>query len=157
MGVALLAEGLVAGAAQGVVNDGDPRPVVERLAEFVLHGETADHPLTLSGGHLDRRRAAVGSERAVVATADQIVGLREQGAGHVDAHPGDGEEDGEIVGPAAGGMFLGARGREFTDVALCLREEQAVGAGLGEQGGERPDGGLGDSGGDGERGGLERR
>ena len=49
------------------------------------------------------------------------------------------------------------RGREFTDVALCLREEQAVGAGPGEQGGERPDGGLGDSGGDGERGGLERR
>ena len=73
MGVALLAEGLVAGAAQGVVNDGDPRAVLERLAEFVLDGETADHPLLLSRGHLDRRRAAVGSERAVVATADQIV------------------------------------------------------------------------------------
>ena len=85
------------------------------------------------------------------------MGLREQGAGHVDAHPGDGEEDGEIVGPAVGGMFLGERGREFTDVALCRREELAVGAGLGEQRGERPDGGVGDSGSDGERGGLEHR
>ena len=119
MGGAPGAEGAVARLAEGVVEHGDARPVVEGVAEFVLDGEAADHPCTLAGGDLDRPlpgatpgapprgHSAAETERAVVPTAEEIEGLGEQGAGHVDAHPGDGEEDGEVVGTFLGGRSSG--------------------------------------------------
>ena len=166
MGGAPGAEGAVARLAEGVVEHGDACPVVEGVAEFVLDGEAADHPCTLAGGDLGRPlpgatprgHSAAGAERAVVPPADEVEGLGEQRAGHLDAIPGDGEADGEVVGEFLGaflgGMSLGEGLEQFTDVALRLGRKLVGVSGLGEQGGERPDRGFGDAGADTERGGL---
>ena len=137
------------------MDGGDARPVVDRLAEFVLDGEAADDPLGFARLDTHRGHPGAEAERAVVAAADEVVGLGEEGAGDLEADAGEGEEDGEVVGAFLGGMSLGEGLEQFAEVPLCLCEELLGDAGLGAEGGERPDGSLGGSGGDDERRGLE--
>ena len=155
MAVATGAERAVTGLAEGVMDGGDARPVVEGAAEFVLDGEAADDPLGFARLDTHRGHPGAEAERAVVAAADEVVGLGEEGAGDLEADAGEGEEDGEVVGAFLGGMSLGEGLEQFAEVPLCLCEELLGDAGLGAEGGERADGSLGGSGGDDERRGLE--
>ena len=155
VGVAFGAEGAVARFADGVPHAGDAGPVVDGFAKFVLDGEASGFPTGLPGLDADGGDPGAEAEGGVVAALEEVVGLGEEGAGDEEADSGDGEEDGEVIGPVVVGFGEGERLQQFPEVALCLGEELLGGSGLGEQRGERPDGGRGGSGGDGECGGLE--
>ena len=87
--------------ASGVALDRDTRPVLEHVAQPTVHGQAPRHDAHAPGLPGHRRRPAQAAQRLVVAPAEHVAGLREQGRRHARADAGDGARDGCL--PVHGG------------------------------------------------------
>ena len=124
--VTALAESGVFGLADRIVLYGDARPMVERVAEAAVCGETSDDDLAFSGALGDRRHATQTSQSMVVSPLQGIEGLCEQRGEDDPTHSRQGCEDryvallrvlsrlgvcacGDVLGRLEGGSARGNR------------------------------------------------
>ena len=98
------------------------------MAWRIAFCEAADLPLAFPGLNADGGDPEAGAEGGVVAAAEEVVGFGEQGADHVEADSGEGEEDGQVAGALVGGVLLGERGQQFANLTLRLGEELVGGS-----------------------------
>ncbi len=97
MAVATLAESGVLGLADRVELYGDARPMVERIAEAAVCGETSDDDLAFSGALGDRRHATKASQGMVVSPLQGFEGLCEQRGENDPTDSGQGCEDRRVA------------------------------------------------------------
>ncbi len=86
-------KGSVLGAADRVALDGDAGPVVYCVAEARMRGQSANHGDGLAGSSGDGRDAGEASERAVVASLDEVRRFGEQRGEDGSTDSGEGGED----------------------------------------------------------------
>ena len=122
--VAARAQRRIALAADGVVLNGDPRPMIGRGLQARVAGMTLDHHATLAAALGDRSNARQRPQGVVISPVQRLAGLGEQ-RGDVDpSEPWIGTQDRDVALLAnlprrgLGGGFDG--GAKFVEPALGL-------------------------------------